>query len=708
MVDAAPAPGSDRVGGWRLAASPSAYLRSAHEQAIDWFPWGSEPFELARRTNRPVLLDIGAAWCHWCHVMDEGTYADAEVARILRAQFITVKVDRDENPEVDRRFQRQVGALTGEGGWPLTAFLTPEGDVFLGGTYFPVQDGMGRPGFRRLLKEVARLWKEEPDTVRRNATAVREALTRSRDASNAGAAASPSAFLNNVRAHLLESFDPVNGGFGQAPKFPHPTGVAFLLWDAFASREDGSAGRARTTLLRMADGGLHDQVGGGFHRYTVDEGWHIPHFEKMGVDNAALLDVYVEGARRFGDVRFVETVRDTVEWVQNVLVQKGGGFAASQDADNAPGDDGSYFTWSRPELKAVLTGEELRLVTRVYGVGSDGRMPHDPDRNVLYRLMSVNEARAGSELGETEANERLASALTKLRAARNERPTPIVDTALYADINGAFIRAFAHAGQLLAEPSIVITARRAAERFLKYAYDPAKGVAHRVDDAGGHGWGHLADQAELAYGLVELAGATGDAQYVRPAEELLTLIDREFRADNGVLRDLGPNLYNGPTIGSVGEPSFPLEDHPHLSPNSAAALAMLRLASLTQNDAWREKARTLLTAVQGRLGHAGLFATGAALAVGLVDTPAARLVVEGTGPGSDRLFRAASAAWYPDAWLFRGTPPPPFSLPEELTSASGPGAERLLVCFGTRCLPPVTDPAAVGPLLLGGGRDPPA
>jgi uncharacterized protein len=707
VAETSPAPGSDRAGGWRLASSTSAYLRSAREQAIDWFPWGTEPFELARRTNRPVLLDIGAAWCHWCHVMDEGTYADAEVARLLRSQFVTVKVDRDENPEVDRRYQRQVGALTGEGGWPLTAFLTPEGNVFLGGTYFPAQDGMGRPGFRRLLKEVARLWKEEPETIRRNAEAVRDALHRSRDSSGAGAASSPSAFLENVRAHLLESFDPVNGGFGQAPKFPHPTGVAFLLWDAFASREDGSAARARTTLLRMADGGLHDQVGGGFHRYTVDEGWHIPHFEKMGVDNAALLDVYVEGARRFAEPRFAETVHDTVGWVREVLLQPGGGFGASQDADNAPGDDGSFFTWSRPELKGLLTPEELRLVTRFYGVGSDGRMPHDPERNVLYRLMTVNEARTGSELSEAEAGQRLMTALAKLRTARERRPTPIVDTAIYADINGAFIRAFAHAAQLLDDPSVLKVAESAADRFLRGAYDPAKGVAHRVDASGGHGWGHLTDQAEFAYGLVELAGVSGDPRFLAPAEALLTIIDREFRSENGVLRDLAPTLYDGPTIGSVGEPSFPLEDHPHLSPNSAAALAMLRLASLTQQESWREKARGLLTAVQGRLGHAGLFATGAALGVGLLETPPARLVVEGQGPVADGLYRAAASAWYPDAWLFRGTPPPPFSLPEELTSASGSGTERLLVCFGTRCLPPVTDPSRVAPLLLSGGRDPP-
>src|SRR5690348_17053624 len=218
----------------RLADARSTYLRSAAEQAIDWHPWGPEPFEIAKRTGRPILLDIGATWCHWCHVMDEGTYADGEVDRLLARHFVAVKVDRDESPEVDRRYQRQVGALTGEGGWPLTAFLTPDGDAFLGGTYFPVQDGMGRPGFRRLLREVARLWKEEPESIRRNTTAVKEALERMRTTSTP-AGASPSAFVASVRASLLASFDPMNGGFGQSPKFPHPTAVEFLLWDGFAT-----------------------------------------------------------------------------------------------------------------------------------------------------------------------------------------------------------------------------------------------------------------------------------------------------------------------------------------------------------------------------------------------------------------------------------------------------------------------------------------
>jgi uncharacterized protein len=690
----------------RLSSASSAYLRAAAEQPIDWHPWGPEPFALAKRTNRPILLDVGASWCHWCHVMDEGTYADAEVARLLEQHFVAVKVDRDQNPEVDRRYQRQVGALTGEGGWPLTGFLTPDGEVFLGGTYFPPTDGHGRPGFRRVLKEVARLWREEPERIRENAQAIQGALQRMREARSVGADARES-FVANVRSEILSNYDPVHGGFGMAPKFPHPTAVSFLLWDAFANETSSSAERARETLFRMADGGLYDQVGGGFHRYSVDEGWHIPHFEKMGVDNAALLAAYVEGAQRFGDPRFTEVVRGTLGWVREVLGEPDGGFGASQDADNAPGDDGSYFTWSRAELKELLAPEEAKLVTRYFGVGTDGRMPHDPDQNVLFRLLPLSEAAEGLSFpgGPEEA---LDSALAKLRAARARRPVPTVDRAVYADINGRFIGAFARAGSFLEEAAVLADARRAAERILGRAYAPDRGVAHRLDASGAQGYGLLEDQVAFAGGLIELAGALADPDLVTPAIRLLELVDREFRGEDGLLRDLSPRLYDGPTVGGIAEPSYPLEDSPHLSANAAAALAFLRLSSLLHDARWHEKAVALLGPISARIGGAGLFAAGSALAAGLAGTPPATVVVEGSGSQARELFRAARRAWHPNVWVFQGRPPAPFSLPVELEAGPGAAEARALVCFGTVCAPPVTEPSAVRTVLASGVRGPPA
>ena len=688
----------------RLASAASSYLREAAGQPIDWHPWGPEPFELARRTNRPILLDIGAVWCHWCHVMDEGTYTDEEVARLVAQHFVAVKVDRDENPEVDRRYQRQVSVLSGQGGWPLTAFLTPTGEVFLGGTYFPPQDGLGRPGFRKVLREVARIWREEPAKALGNVRAVAEALDRMEDHRAHAPAPAPSGFRSRVLEEILQGYDPVNGGFGLAPKFPHPTAISLLEFVAFAEDDARSGARARETLVRMADGGIYDHLGGGFHRYSVDEGWHIPHFEKMGADNAALLSSYVDGTRYFGDARLEETVRGILGWIETSLLDPLGGFGSSQDADNAPGDDGGFFTWSRSELKAALTPEELRLVSRYFGVGTDGRMPHDPERNVLFRLLPLSEAAHGLTDDQALAARWLDSATRKLQAVRAARPTPFIDRALYADLNGGFVRATAAAGQLLGDPRPVAWARRAADRFLSSAYDPGRGVAHHLAPDGPKGFGHLEDQAQFALGLLELAAVTAEPRYLRTAETILDLIHREFASDVGVLRDLAPRLYDGPSVGSLGTPAYPVEDNPHLSANAAVALADLRLAGLLGAEAPRERARTLLGALAPRVAGAGLFAAGSALAMAWLETPAARIVVQGTGPEADDLYRAAARAWHPNLSVFRGTPPEPFSLPGEVEGSHTPAGARALLCFGTRCLAPVTDPRGIASLLAAEGR----
>jgi uncharacterized protein len=675
----------------RLADASSVYLRSAAGQGIDWYPWGREPFEIARRTGRPILLDIGASWCHWCHVMDETTYTDAEVGRLLRQHFVAVKVDRDEHPEVDRRYQRQVGALTGEGGWPLTGFLNPDGELFLGGTYFPPDDGHGRPGLRRVLKEVARLWKDEPERIRENAEAIQASLRRMRE-HRAAVGADLARFLQGVRSELDSGYDPVNAGFGTAPKFPHPTAIAFLLWDAFANARKESADRARETLLRMADGGLYDQVGGGFHRYSVDEAWHIPHFEKMGIDNAELLGAYVEGIRRFGEPRFEEIARGILGWAGEVLRDPEGGWGSSQDADNAPGDDGGYFTWTKAELRAALDGDAYRLVTRAFGVGTDGRMPHEPERNVLFRWLPAEQAAEGLSLpGGPEAT--LREAIATLRKVRSRRPPPAVDPALYASINGRFVGAFARAGTVLDDPSALAEAERAADRWLTRAYDPARGIAHRLGPSEAVGYGMLEDQVEFARGLLELGEARCEPRYLASAVALLELVDREYRGEDGLLRDVAPRLYDGPPVGGIAEPSYPLEDSPHLSGNAAAALAFVRAGDLLHDERWAEKARTLLASIASRVEGAGLFAAGSALAAGLLRLEPASVVVEGRGAGARELVRAARRSPRPRLSVFAGRPPPPFSFPADVPLAAEGGPARALVCFGSACAPPITDPS---------------
>ncbi len=692
-------PGSeaDRPSSSRLAGARSAYLRGAASQGIDWHPWGAEPFALAAEQHRPILLDIGASWCHWCHVMDEGTYSDPEVARLLAEHFVAVKVDRDEHPEVDRRYQRQVSALTGEGGWPLTAFLTPDGSVFLGGTYFPPTDGHGRPGFRRVLSEVARIWKEEPERVEQNTSALQGSLLRvaARRVSDSD---DLDRFAAGIVGEVAASFDPLHGGFGGAPKFPHAAAVELLLWAEHHGLL-GSGDAARETLLKMADGGMYDQLGGGFHRYSVDEGWHIPHFEKMAVDNAELLQAYVAGFGRFGEPRFEEVVRGTIGWLEGVLADPAGGWGASQDADNAPGDDGDYFTWTRAELRGALAPEEYRFALRAFGVDTDGRMPHAPERNVLFRLLPPEAAAEGLDLGEPPATV-LARVLERLREVRARRAMPTVDRAIYASINGRLIGAFARAGARFAEGPWVASARRAADRFLHDGYDPDRGIAHEVGPAGPSGFGLLDDQVAFAGGLLELAAATTEPAYLERALELLRRVDREFRGEDGLLREVAPSLYDGPKVGGVLDASYPLEDTPHLAANAAVALAFLRADALLHDGSWREKAAALLRPIARRLAGSGVFAGGSALAAGLLSTEPATVVVEGSDAAAERLRATARRAYHPNAFVFPSRPPAPFSFPGPAPAADAPS--RALVCFGSACAPPVTTPEGLSALLARG------
>ncbi len=671
----------------RLASASSAYLRSAADQPIDWHPWGDEPFRLARQTGRPVLLDIGAVWCHWCHVMDEGTYVDPEVVRRIEEGFIAVKVDRDEHPEVDRRYQREVNALTGEGGWPLTAFLTADGSAFYGGTYFPPTDGYGRPGFRRVLAEVARQYRDEPDAIASTVRAVKEALDRGVGAP-ARARVDLSTFADRVGEALDGGYDPVYGGFGGGPKFPHPAALEFWLSDAFVQGDGRVARQLRETLERMAAGGIYDQVGGGFHRYAVDEGWHVPHFEKMAADNAALLAVYAEAAARWPDPNFGEVARGIVDWASRELEDPSGGFGTSQDADNAPGDDGSYYTWSRAELKRELSEEEFRLAVRCFGIDTDGRMPHDPERNVLFRLVSPAEALAGRPT-EGSPDARWAALRERLRALRERRRKPLVDRACFASVNGAWIRALARAAPRIGDRSWLLRARRAADRWLADGFSPERGVAHRLAGSGGVGAGHLDDQAEMALGLVELGGVLADRRYVEAGRSLLELIDREFVDETGLARDLAPRLYDGPLVGSIAAPSYPVEDAPNLSANVAVALAWIRWGSLVHDPQGRGRARSLLERIAGRLDGAGLFAGGAAWAARTLAVPPATVVIEGAGADAGAWAARAYASGHPDLWVHTEPVDEPFGLPPGASAAGGGDHPRALVCFERACLPPV-------------------
>ncbi|HYF39589.1 MAG TPA: DUF255 domain-containing protein, partial [Gemmatimonadales bacterium] len=364
----------------RLAESPSAYLQSAAHQPIHWYPWGEEAFAAAQAADKPVLLDIGAVWCHWCHVMDGESYENPDLADFLNQHFVCIKVDRDERPDVDARYQRAVQTLTQQGGWPLTAFLTPTGEVFFGGTYFPPDGKYGRPGFRTVLASVLEAYRSRRDQVQAQAQTIRRVLDEHLDEGAPGEV-SP-ALLDQAISQMARAFDQVNGGFGSQPKFPHPGAITLLLHRWYDQPSEHIRTMLDRTLQGMARGGVHDQLGGGFHRYSVDARWIVPHFEKMSYDNSELLKNYLDAYALLGTGEYADVARGIVHWVREEGSDPEGGYAASQDADVGLDDDGDYFTWTRDEAAAVLTPDELEVTSAYYDIGTAGEMHHNPGKNV--------------------------------------------------------------------------------------------------------------------------------------------------------------------------------------------------------------------------------------------------------------------------------------------------------------------------------------
>src|SRR5207249_7438367 len=411
-----------------LATEPSAYLKSAAHQPVHWLPWGDAAFTRAREEKKPILLDIGAVWCHWCHVMDGESYENPEVAEILNRDFVCIKVDRDERPDVDARYQRAVQALSGQGGWPLTAFLTPDGEVFFGGTYFPPDNNSyGRPGFHRVLMEIARAYREERDRVVTNARAIRAHVVQTLNEAKPGAVSAD--LVSGAADQMARLFDVRYGGFGSAPKFPHPAAIEFLL----ACWHDGKGGLAwqreivDKTLTGMARGGIRDHLGGGFHRYAVDERWIVPHFEKMSYDNSELLRAYLSAYQALGTPLFKDVATGIVDWVLAVLSDPAAGmFFTWPGADVQFGDDGGYWTWTPDEARAALDPAEFAVVEKVFDVRIPGEMPHDHEKNVLWlREEPVDDAERAL----------LRAAGRKLKAARDRRPAPFVDRTPYVNWN---------------------------------------------------------------------------------------------------------------------------------------------------------------------------------------------------------------------------------------------------------------------------------
>ena len=676
-----------------LAGERSPFLRHGATQPVDWLPWGEAAFERARREGRPILLDIGAVWCHWCHVMDRESYEDEETARLINELFVPVKVDRDERPDVDARYQRAVQALTGQGGWPLTAFLTPDGEVFYGGTYFPPEDRYGRPSFRRVLREVARVWRESPERAAENARAVKARLAAYGRAESEPGAVSPR-LIDAAVEELASSFDFRYGGFGGAPKFPSAGALELLLDRSQEGGEPWVRRMAVETLDAMARGGIHDQLGGGFHRYATDARWRIPHFEKMAYDNGPLLAVYARAAAVYGSPLYREVAERVVAYYREVapaLLERGG-FPASQDADVGPDDDGSYWTWTMDEARAALGGDErlLRAAVLRYGLDDpESAMHGDRERHVPYRALEAPEIAARLELPIAETESLLGEVERRLKAARDRRPRPFVDETPYAGwvslVASGHLAAARYAGVEGAQEA----ALRALDRVWAEAFDEGRGVAHAVGERSGEGY--LEDQAYAARAFIDAFELTQRPAWLERARRVLDVMLARFRDDGGALLDRARDAAGA--VGALAEPHRPVVDAPAPAGNAVAALALLRLAALTHEERWREAALGVLNAFGGTAQRVGAAAASFVWAVSWATLPVTTVVVVGA-PGdarADALLRAALAAPRPRTVVRRLAPDAVGreALPPALAAMVTREAPRAYVCTGETCAPPV-------------------
>jgi uncharacterized protein YyaL (SSP411 family) len=696
----------------QLEHAASSYLRSAMHQPVQWHAWGEQALARAQAENKPILLDIGAVWCHWCHVMDGESYEDPEIAALINQHFIAVKVDRDERPDVDARYQAAVSAISGQGGWPLTAFLTPDGRPYYGGTYFPRQDRYGRPGFGRILLAMAQVWRERRDEALETASSVMAAIEQNESFSGRGVERSP-ALVEKIANSALKQFDPRNGGFGSQPKFPHP-GALDLLLHLAVNRGNAQALEAFTvTLEKMARGGVYDQLAGGFHRYSVDERWGVPHFEKMLYDNTELLRNYVHGYQSFVREDFLATAHEIIAWLDSTMTDREqGGFYGSQDADVGLDDDGDYFTWTLDEARAALAPDEFDLARAYWDIRELGDMHHNPAKNVLHVNRTLAEVAAQS--GVEALRPLLEAARSKLLAARALRPVPFIDRTLYTGWNAMAVTAYLEAAGALRMDAPRAFALKTLDRLLSEAWDGAANLRHIIaypDLAAPaeQAPGTLDDYAFTIHACIDAWFAGGEMKYYRAAVQLAdAMIARFYDLTAGAFYDAAVLADGAAPLGALAARRKPLQDSPTPAGNPTAAAALVRLEALSGNQRLREIAEDTLDCFAGIVEHFGLYAGSYGLALERLLADPVQVVIVGAGAEAERLEATAVAGYAVNKSVIRIDPARlvpggvPEALAETLFQVPAPAGAQAwaLVCKGRTCLPPVTDADALLKALL--------
>ncbi|MFT4541484.1 MAG: hypothetical protein ACI841_002384 [Planctomycetota bacterium] len=554
----------------RLSDETSPYLLQHAQNPVDWYPWGTEAIEKARAEGKPIFLSIGYSACHWCHVMEHESFENEKIAGLMNEHFVNIKVDREERPDLDEIYMKAVMQLTGSGGWPMSVFLTPELEPFFGGTYFPPHRMHGRPGFPDVILSLSGAWRADKDAVTTQATRLAESIAK--EAKQDWRAPVEASVLDRSLDSLRENFDSTWGGFGMAPKFPHAMDLRLMLRHYDRIKASDALLIATLSLNRMADGGVYDQLGGGFHRYSTDEKWLIPHFEKMLYDNALLIPVYLEAHLLTGEERFARIARESCEWILREMITAEGAFASTQDADSE-GEEGKFFAWTPRELQDVLGKKVGRQAAEFYGVTPEGNFEHGT--SALWRPDSASEVARVMKIDEATLLASMEEARKKLFAAREERVHPGWDDKVLTAWNGLAISAMAQSYQVLEDERFLAAAQRAA-RFISTVMRRDDGRLYATSRAGRpQHEACLDDYVFFIQGLIDLYESDFDQAWLRLAKELSELVEQNFRdeTNDGYF-----------TTGNQHEQLIARMKNPHdgalPSGNGVHAMNLLRLAEL--------------------------------------------------------------------------------------------------------------------------------
>jgi len=664
-----------------LAGETSPYLLQHVYNPVDWHAWGVEAFDKARREDKPIFLSVGYSACHWCHVMERESFENENIARFLNDHFVSIKVDREERPDIDQIYMSAVQLITRRGGWPMSVFLTPDGEPFFGGTYWPPVSRFGMPGFQDILVKLQNYWANKRDEVLNSAAELAQAVDDLAAPVYDDVPLGPDT-LKHALEELLSSADRRHGGFGGAPKFPHPMDirVLFRCWKRFG--EERALDVALFTLRKMGNGGIYDHLGGGFHRYSTDAFWLVPHFEKMLYDNALLVPAYLEAFQITRDLEFATTVRETLDYVLREMTSPEGGFYSTQDADSE-GEEGKFFVWSEQEIRGILGEREATLFNDAYDVTARGNWE---GKSILNRPRPWDEVAALHGISTEDLRRRLALSRQRLLEVRSQRIAPGLDDKILVNWNGMMITAFAMAGFVLDEPRYREAAVRACDFLLTHLVDENGHLFHSLHHGRARFTGYLDDAACLIDGLIETAQVSGRWDFVSAAERLAEATVNRFGDPQS-----GGFFYTANDHEKLITRTKDSQDNATPSGNGMLATALIKLGKLTSQPRWETAAIGILKSLSGLLADHPRAAGQSLLALDDQIGPFREVVIfDGLDGRGEEFLRTIARKYLPAKLVLHSAADGPVHLPLTHGKLHG-SASTVYLCEQGICLDPVTE-----------------